>query len=65
MASKLEVIWTDEAITNLENILEYLASKWTDREVRQFKNLLSNQIEVIQNFPTLFPASQYRPQLRK
>lgn len=65
MASEFKVIWSDEAISNLEDILDYLNRRWIEREVVQFKLLLTKQIEVLQNFPTLFPTSEIQPQLRK
>jgi len=65
MDSEFRVVWSDEAITNLEDILDYLERIWTEREVGQFKQLLSKQLNVIQRFPTPFPHSKIRPQLRK
>ncbi len=46
-----KIIWTNEAINNLEEILNYLIENWTQREVSNFKNKLSNQIHLIQQFP--------------
>lgn len=65
MEFDFEVFWTDEAISNLESILDYLTSRWTPREVDNFKKLLGKQIDLILNNPFLFPVSQYNPRLRK
>lgn len=65
MDSNFEVFWTDEAISNLESILDYLTSRWTQREVNNFKKLLGKQIDLIIKNPFLFPVSQYNPRLRK
>lgn len=65
MASEFQIIWSDEAISNLENILDYLERKWTEREVNRFKVLLSRLLEVIQNNPEIFPQSGVQPLLRK
>ena len=59
------VLWTDEAIENLENILRYISTNWTEREVNKFKARLSEQIEIISKFPNVFPASPTTPRLRK
>lgn len=65
MASKFKLFWTDEAIRNLENILDYLSQKWTEKEVLNFKKSLSAQITLIERFPTIFPLSTYNLRLRK
>ena len=63
MVYKLQ--WSEEAINNLEEILNYLHSKWTNREVNKFKTKLSKQLNLIVQNPLIFPASDYNPKLRK
>lgn len=65
MVSKFNLFWTDEAIRNLESILDHLSQKWTEKEVLNFKKSLSSQIKLIERFPTIFPLSTYNPRLRK
>jgi len=65
MAFDYKILWTEEAINNLESILDYLANRWTQREVDNFKVRLSNVIGLIQQNPKLFPISQYNSRLRK
>jgi plasmid stabilization system protein ParE len=60
-----KIYWTEEAITNLEEILDYLLSNWTQREVDHFKVKLSRQIDLISKYPKLFPISTFQPRLRK
>lgn len=60
-----QIFWSEEAIANLEQILDYLSKKWTEREVRNFKARLVEQIEIIAKFPFGFPASAQIPRLRK
>lgn len=59
------ILWADEAIENLENILSYLSTKWTQREVNKFKAKLAEQLNIISKFPNIFPASTKIPRLRK
>jgi plasmid stabilization system protein ParE len=59
------LIWTEEAIHNLENILDYLITNWSQTEVDKVKRKLSRQIELILQFPKMFPVSHYNPTLRK
>ena len=63
MAYKL--FWTDEAINNLEEILDYLKRRWTQREINNFKNKLKKHLDLISRFPLMFPISDYNPRLRK
>jgi plasmid stabilization system protein ParE len=65
MAYKYKLYWSQESLENLEDILFYLNSKWTLREVDNFKKLLSKQIEIILTFPEIFPISVIQPRLRK
>jgi plasmid stabilization system protein ParE len=65
MGSNFKVFWTDEAIKNLQSILDYLDYRWTQREIDNFKKKLEKQIELIEKNPKLFPVSEYNPRLRK
>lgn len=55
----------EEAIQNLEEIIDYLTTSWTQREVDNFKSKRSKQIELIQRNPGMFPVSTFQPRLRK
>lgn len=59
------ILWTDEAVENLENIISYISANWTEREVNKFKVRLSEQINIISKFPNIFPTSTITPRLRK
>ena len=41
MGSDFKVFWTDEAIKNLQSIMDYLDSQWTQREIDNFKKKVS------------------------
>jgi len=60
-----KIFWADEALDNLESILSYLETEWTEREVANFKKKLSKQLDLIQRNPELFPISEYHSNLRK
>ena len=63
MAYKL--FWTEEAINDLEDILDYLTRKWSQKEVKNFTNKLKKHLELISQFPKIFPVSDHNPGLRK
>ena len=60
-----KIFWTEEAIANFEEILDYLSTNWTKREVDNFKEKLSKQINLINRNPRIFPVSTFQPRLRK
>jgi len=60
-----KIFWTDEAINNLEEILDYLKNNWSQKEIDNFKSKLARQINVIASNPKMFPVSIYNSRLRK
>ena len=64
MAFDYRIFWTEEAINNLEVIIDYLRNNWTQRELDNFNKRLSTQIRLIQQNPNLFPVSKYNSRLR-
>jgi len=60
-----KLFWTDEAIQNLEEILDYLDFYWTTGESDRFKQKLSKMLGLIKKNPFLFPISVYNKRLRK
>ena len=60
-----KLFWTEEAIDNLEDILDYMIQNWSQKEVDNFKNKLRKHLELVSRFPLMFPISDYNPRLRK
>ena len=60
-----KLFWSDESLSNLDSILSYLESEWSEKELTSFKRRLSKQLELIQQNPKLFPISEIQPRLRK
>jgi len=60
-----KIFWTEEAVQNLEEIIDYLFTNWTHREMENFKSKLSKQIDLIERNPRMFPISPFQPRLRK
>lgn len=57
--------WSEEAVKNLEQILNYLSENWSQKEVDNFKKRFKKQVTLIRQFPQMFPASSYNQKLRK
>lgn len=60
-----KLYWSDEAVKNLEDILNYLLENWSGKELENFKQSLSLQLDLIIRNPNMFPASTHIPRLRK
>jgi len=60
-----KLIWTEEAVNNLEGILDYLNQNWTKKEASNFKLKLHKQLDLIVQNPFIFPRSFHHSRLRK
>lgn len=58
MQTSYQIIWTDEALRNLQSILNYLAGKWSSREVDQFLEKLEEREKILSQQPRAFPLSK-------
>ena len=58
MKSISEVIWSEEAIRNLKDIIYWLELKWSFRELQKFSHKLDRQIEILKKQPFSFPVSR-------
>lgn len=65
MKSTYKLVWSDEALKNLNHIISYLESKWTKREIKKFVLLLDKQISLIQSNPLIFPEHNQSMGLRR
>lgn len=65
MESSSKVFWSNASLNDLDSILEYLKSRWTIREVENFKVKLFKRIDLINRTPKLFKVSEQKPHLRK
>jgi plasmid stabilization system protein ParE len=65
MKSGYKILWTDHAISELKETIEYLENNWTERELRTFSAKLDHTIELISKSPEIFPASFEKKKIRK
>ena len=65
MENTYKIVWSDEALSNLKNILAYLEDNWTLKEIKKFATLLNRQLIRIQNNPLLFAESENHSTIRK
>jgi plasmid stabilization system protein ParE len=65
MKNTYKLIWSDEALNNLKDIIDYLEYRWTKREIKRFAQLLDKQLKLIEDNPYLFAESDKSNGLRK
>ena len=65
MKSGYKIQWTDHALSELRDIIEYLEENWTDRELKKFSKELDHIIELISKNPELFQTSKQKKTVRR
>jgi plasmid stabilization system protein ParE len=65
MKSGYRIQWTERATFDLQNIIDYLLYKWTEKEVRNFARKLDKRLELISINPRLFPTTNKRKNVRR
>ena len=55
MKNTYRIIWSDEALINLKQILNYFERQWTEKEISNFVRLLNKRLSSIERNPYLFP----------
>ncbi|GGG49694.1 type II toxin-antitoxin system RelE/ParE family toxin [Bizionia arctica] len=65
MISGYKIYWTDHALSELKETIEYLEFNWTEKELRKFSSKLEHTLELISKAPKLFPLSSKKNEVRK
>lgn len=65
MKSGYKILWTDHALSELKDTIEYLEENWNDRELQNFSPELDHTIELISKKPTIFQVSKMKKNVRR
>ena len=65
MESGYKIDWSEEAIRNLDGIIDYLKREWTDKEIIKFVSKLDKAINLISTNPNLFRLTNKRKNIRR
>jgi plasmid stabilization system protein ParE len=60
-----KIIIPDATQSKIEDLLEYLEIKWSDRIRKKFANKLYQTVKIIQNNPEAFPQSESNKKVHK
>ena len=58
MADKLEIIWSDQSIQRVDQVLKYLHDNWSEKEIENFLDAIEGFEEIVSRFPHVYPESQ-------
>ena len=58
-------MWSDRALSDLKNIIDYLTENWTQREIQNFVRKLDKRLHLISINPNLFPPTARRLNIRR
>ena len=65
MKNKFEVVWSEESIEQSDQIIQYLYSKWSEKEVFKFLKVLKDFEDIVSIFPEIYPESEIKKGYRK
>ena len=65
MKNGYKILWTDNALKELQKTVEYLEEHWTEKELRNLAANLEKTLNLISNNPYLFQASEIKKDVRR
>lgn len=65
MKSGYKILWTDNALKELESTIEYLIKNWTDKEIQNLALRIEETLELISNNPNMFQSSDVKKNIRR
>lgn len=54
MRNGYKILWTDNALKELEETISFLENNWTEKELRNLSNSIENTLNLISQNPYLF-----------
>ncbi len=65
MKSGYRVFWTDHALDELRNTVEYLELNFTDREIRNLSEKIESTLRLVSVNPNIFPEIEESVDIRR
>lgn len=65
MGNGYKISWTENALSELRNTLEYLKDNWSEKEIRNFVRKLDKRLNLIAIYPKLFSKSEIKKNIRR
>lgn len=65
MKSTYKIVWSDEAVQGLTEIIRYIENRFSGKDVKKFVKILDDYLKAIQNNPKFFPVSHKSKNIRR
>jgi plasmid stabilization system protein ParE len=65
MENIYKLLWTENALQELNSIIAYLENNWTKKEIKKFSKRINKLLNLIQTNPELFPKTNIKKNIRK
>ena len=65
MRSGYKLFWSDRALEDLQNIINYFVENWSQKEIHNFARRLDKRLAIIIISPKLFPTTVKRKNIRR
>ncbi len=65
MKNGYKILWTDNALKELEKTIKYLEENWTEKELQNLALHLEETLTLVSKNPTLFQASDIKKEIRR
>lgn len=60
MKSGYKIYWSDNALNELKNTIEYLEQNFSDKEIKRLVQKLEHTIQLLSKNPHIFPESEFK-----
>ena len=60
MKSGYSIYWTENALNELSDTINYLEKNFTEKEIKKLAKQIENTIELISRNPNVFPKSEFK-----
>ncbi len=65
MANGYNILWTENALTELENTFHYIETNWTRKELKNLSENIEKTIFLLSINPLIFPLSYTKKDVRR
>lgn len=65
MANGYKITWTNFALRELKETIEYLQANWTEKELRKLAFEIEGTVDLLSHNPNLFQASETKNGIRR
>jgi plasmid stabilization system protein ParE len=65
MKSGLRIKWTEEATANLDHIIIWLETNWTQKELKKFFQKFEKQLLILSLFPKAYPVAIAKKRIQR